>query len=190
MNWSEYRTSHLQTYGSTTREQLSKDYQQYKKTLKSPKVRTSLFKSPKISTRYQNIKSPAVRKAVRSPMRSPTRQVSSKQAVQFKTPIEEPSGQSTSYPKSILKKIKLSDIEKLAKNKPFLMVVIYADYCGFCVEMKKKLGKKMKNTDKIMFYSDDQVDQSLKEYYPRVFYYEKGEQQKDLDVNAVYDYLL
>ena len=78
----------------------------------------------------------------------------------------------------------------MAKNKNFLIVVLYADFCGHCADMKEKLGSKMKNTDKIMFYSDEMIDPSLTNSFPRVLYYENGEKQNDLTVDDVYDYLL
>ncbi len=133
MDWSQYRKTHLKKYGPTTRAQLSKDYQEYKKniTRKSPK------RSPKAT-----------------------------------------------------KKLTLQDINKLAKNKQVFIVVLYADFCGHCRAMKEKLGPKMKNTDKIMFYNDKQIDESLKEYFPKIFYYENGQRQNDLIVDDIYDYLL
>ena len=48
----------------------------------------------------------------------------------------------------------------------------------------------MKNTDKIMFYNETALDDSLKEYYPRILYYENGKRQPDLKVDDVYEYLL
>ena len=71
----------------------------------------------------------------------------------------------------------------------FLIVVIYADFCGHCRDMKQRLGRKMKNTEKIMFISDNQLDNSLKEYYPRILYYQDGKRDSDLDVEDVYTYL-
>src|SRR5688572_3647298 len=122
MDWSQYRSSHLKTYGPTSRSQLSKDYQNYKRSLNSKT--------------------------------SPKKLITSK----IKNKITSPKSKN---------KLTLFNIEKMAKNKKFLIVVLYADWCGHCRDMKEKLGSKMKNTDKIMFYNENTIDDSLKEYFPR-----------------------
>jgi thiol-disulfide isomerase/thioredoxin len=86
-------------------------------------------------------------------------------------------------------KYTLKNIEDMAKNKKFLIVVIYADFCGHCRDMKERLGKKMKNTDKIIFISDDKLDNSLKEYYPRILHFQNGDRVEDLIIDDVYTYL-
>ena len=171
MEWSQYRTSHLNTYGPTSRAQLSKDYAKYKKSLKSPKK----IASPK---RQVSPKKVAILKK-QSIQSVKTSAKDARLAVQKQVASPKRKG-----------KLTLKEIENMAKNKKFLIVVLYADFCGHCADMKEKLGSKMKNTDKIMFYSDDMIDDSLKEYYPRIFYYENGERQNDLTVDDVYDYIL
>ena len=162
MDWSQYRTSHLETYGPTTRQQLSKDYQLYKKNLKSSSIRPSLLNA--------SVKSRSPAKAVKPIVRSPAKAI-------VKAPNKS-------------KKITLKDIEEMAKNKKFLIIVLYADWCSHCSAMREKLGPKMKNTDKIMFYNDEMIDQSLTNSFPKIMYYENGERQNDLTVDDVYDYLL
>ena len=172
MDWSQYRTSHLETYGPTTRQQLSKDYQLYKKNLKlkSPSIRPSLLNA--------SVKSRSPAKAVKPIVRSPAKVV---QPI-VRSPVK------TIVNKS--KKLTLKDIEQMAKNKKFLIIVLYADWCSHCSAMREKLGPKMKNTDKIMFYNDEMIDQSLTNSFPKIMYYENGERQNDLTVDDVYDYLL
>ncbi len=180
MEWSEYRTSHLNTYGPTTRAQLSKDYANYKK------LQSKRPASPKKSIKQVSPKKsvPQVKaKQIASP-KKPVQQV--KQVSRPALAASRP-GLAASKKKG---KLTLKDIDQMAKNKKFLIVVLYSDNCGHCRDMKTKLGSKMKNTDKIMFYSDDMIDDSLKEYYPRIFYYENGERQNDLNVDDVYDYVL
>lgn len=172
MDWSQYRTSHLAKYGPTSMAELSKNYKKYKqtnKTLKSPTIRPSLVNPAKVV----KARSPAkVAKSVKI-IRSPAKDVKARSPVKGKS-----------------NKVTLRDIEQLAKNKKFLIVVLYADWCSHCIELKKKLGPKMKNTDKIMFYNDEMIDPSLTNSFPKIMYYENGERQNDLTVDDVYDYLL
>lgn len=86
-------------------------------------------------------------------------------------------------------KLTLKDIENMAKNKRFVIFVLYSNNCGHCRDMEKRLGKKMKNTEKIMFLSDDKLSDELKDFYPHVYYYQNGQRQKDLTVDDVYTYL-
>lgn len=92
--------------------------------------------------------------------------------------------------RSPVKKLTLKDINDMAKGKKFIIIVIYANWCGHCQEMKQRLGKKMKNTEKIVFIEENKLDNQLKEYYPRVLYYQDSKRQKDLTVDDVYTYLL
>ena len=88
-----------------------------------------------------------------------------------------------------IKKMSIHDIENLAKDKKFLIVVLYADWCGHCKELKQKLGSKMRNTDKIIFVEANDMDDNLKDYFPHILYYENGKKQSDLNVDNVYGYL-
>lgn len=83
----------------------------------------------------------------------------------------------------------MKDFDKMAKGKKFLIVVLYADWCGHCTAMRDKLGNKMKNTDTIVFYEDGTLDESVKDYFPHVLYYENGDRRKDLTVEDVVTYL-
>jgi len=87
------------------------------------------------------------------------------------------------------KKMTLKDIENLAKGQRFVIIVIWAKWCGHCDQMKKRLGNKMKDTQKIIFIEENNLDDSLKEYFPRILYYQDGQRQKDLTVDDVYTYL-
>lgn len=85
--------------------------------------------------------------------------------------------------------LSMKDFDTMAKGKEFLIVVLYADWCGHCQNMKTKLGNKMKNTDTIKFYNEKTLSEDVKDYYPKVLYYENGDRRKDLTVDAVFDYL-
>jgi len=87
------------------------------------------------------------------------------------------------------KKINLNDIKNLAKGKRFLIVVLYSPACVHCKTMMDRLGEKMVNTDRIRFYTEKDIDDSLKEYFPKVMYFENGEILPNLTVDNVYDFL-
>lgn len=190
MDWSTFRTSHLSQYGSSSRSQLSKDYQDYKKSLRSPPRR----QSPKLQKvkLQNNFRSPAKAinlskstifeiepKRMASPKKLPKRIASPKKDLKM-------SPKRNGY-KPLSKKVTIKDIEGMAADKKFLIVVLYADWCGHCKDMKEKLGNKMKNTDKIVFYESENMD-NLTDYYPRVMYFENGERQRDLNLDNVFDY--
>lgn len=194
MNWQAYRTSHLQEYGPTSRQALSQDYQAYKQSL------TKTNQNPPI-------RSPQKLNQTRFQTRSPTRSVKSPQKLNKTAPISPQQGtvrspnrnnRNTATVNNTIKKdtnkvsnkkLTLKDIDQLAKGKPYLIVVLYADWCGHCKNLVEKLGPKMKNTDKIMFYNEDKID-NVTTYFPRILYYENGVKQEDLTVDDVYDYLL
>jgi len=191
MDWSQYRTAHLTQYGPTTRQQLSKDYQVYKKSLTSkPSIKKSpnVQKSPKLKS-IKPVKKPSVKKEVqKSPSilripKSPSKNLS----VKFNDVLQVKEDRGRSPVRS--KKLTLKQIEKMASDKKFLIIVLYADWCGHCQEMKQKLGNKMKDTEKIIFVESNKMDDSLKDYFPHVMYYENGKRQKDLNVENVYEYL-
>lgn len=107
-----------------------------------------------------------------------------------KSPVRSPRRIAATSPKRVKSSgITLNDINQMAKGKKFLIVVLYADWCGHCQMMKKRLGRKMKDGDKIVFISDDRLDSSLKEYYPKIIYFEDSKRQKDLTVDDVFLYL-
>jgi thiol-disulfide isomerase/thioredoxin len=206
MDWSQYRTAHLSQYGSTSRQQLSKDYQDYKMSMsKSSKS----LKSPSKSSKY-TVKSPL--RPVKSPRMttkprlSPTKSIKSVKSINIvesprrsilKAPKSPSKNLSVKFEEDVVrgrspvrsKKLTLKDVEKMAADKKFLIVVVYADWCGHCKDMKQKLGNKMKDTDKIVFVEQQKMD-GLSDYFPRVMYFENGERQNDLTVDNVYDYLL
>ena len=175
MNWNEFRKSYSQKYGSTTRQQLSHEYALYKQ--KSPSRRL-----PSLKTIPSRQLSPVKNQSRRLPSLKPLRQLS---------PVNQSrqlSNQSSLSPQRG-SKLTLKDMNELAKGKKFLIVVVYADWCGHCQEMKKRLGSKMKDTDKIIFLEDKRVDDSLKDFFPHVYYYQDGARQNDLTVEDVYTYL-
>lgn len=206
MDWSAFRTSHLSEYGSTSREQLSKDYQKYKRSLKNPLTK-SIRSPPKKAIQRQSPKtvrnsnqtirqlSPIRQSKQTSVKISPVRQ-SNNQSIRQLSPVR--NGLSAPVKQSVKqstvktiknKKMTLKDIENMAEGKKFLIVVLYGDFCGHCRDMKDKLGNKMKNTDKLIFVEANNMDEELKDYFPHVMYYENGERQKDLTVDNIYDYL-
>ena len=107
-------------------------------------------------------------------------------------PVKSPTKQSSNIAPASVRGNKLytmKDFDQMANNKEFLIIVLYADWCGHCQQMKTKLGKKMKDTDKIKFYNEKTLDDSVKDRYPQVLYYENGDRRKDLPITAVFDYL-
>jgi len=179
MNWNEFRKSYSQKYGSTTRQQLSHEYALYKQ--KSPSRR---LPSP-LKTIPSRQLSPTKNQSRRLP--SPLKPIPSRQLL-TKNQSRQLSNQSSLSPQRG-SKLTLKDMNELAKGKKFLIVVVYADWCGHCQEMKKRLGSKMKDTDKIIFLEDQRVDDSLKDFFPHVYYYQDGARQNDLTVEDVYTYL-
>jgi hypothetical protein len=177
MNWNEFRKSYSQKYGSTTRQNLAQEYALYKQ--KSPQR----FTIKKTVSSPHRVKSPKRFMAKKSAV-SPKRVVSPKKLVIKKTVIT-PRRQSL----PIKGKMTLNDFNQMAQGKKFLIVVIYANRCSHCQDMKKRLGSKMKNTDKIVFYEEKQLDDSLKKFFPHVLYYQDGKKQSDLTVDDVYTYL-
>ncbi|SRR5258708_8985518 len=165
MNYNQYRTYHYDTYGPSSRQVLSKNWITYKKTgVKSPIKNKG--KSP-------------VRTLIKSPVKSKV-----KYAPSFKSDVK------NVKPVKTGNLLTMKDIENMAKNKKFLIIVLYANFCSHCRDMKEKLGNKFKNTDKIKFYEEATLDDSLKEYYPHILYYEDGEQKEDLTADNLYSYLL
>lgn len=71
-------------------------------------------------------------------------------------------------------KVTAQELDQFAKTKPFLMVVLYANWCGHCKEMIKRLGPKMRNYDELLFLEQRYVDENLAPYFPRVLIYHKG----------------
>jgi hypothetical protein len=196
MDWSQYRTSHVAEYGPTTRQQLSKDYQKYKRSL------TTRPSSPK-----RSVKASPVRQTIKSPMKTKSPMIKSVKTVEVVPKSILRSPEKSRYIKNVKfdekledvsrgrspvrknKKLTMKDIENMAAKQKFLIVVLYADFCGHCMEMKEKLGNKMKNSEKLMFVEEHNMSDEIKDYFPHVLYFENGERQKDLNVDNVYDYL-
>lgn len=201
MDYNEFRRSHA----PTTREQLSRDWQEYKKSLtsrrasplKSPSP-TRLMK-PRLNTKSPRyipdpplrIKSPVEETRLSRPVRtsSPTRL----SPVNTQSPTRlssnpSPTRLSRARPVKLdNQKLTQADLNQMAKGKNFLIIVIYADWCGHCQTMMKKLGPKMKDTEKIKFI--EEKNQDVATSFPTVMYYEEGKRQDDLNVNEVYKYL-
>jgi thiol-disulfide isomerase/thioredoxin len=175
MNWADYRSNHLATYGPSTRAQLSKDYEAYKKKSSS------------------SLSSSRVRSPVKSMNRSPQRKSPSiKRTTKYASPIKTNSKSlktSVKSPVKSNKKVNLKDIEKMAQGKKFLIVVLHGDWCGACRALKEELGPKFKDTNSIKFIEDANIEFGLTEYYPRILYFENGEQMKDLVASDVITYL-
>ena len=77
-------------------------------------------------------------------------------------------------------------VDKKARNMPYLMVVIYADWCGHCVQMKEKLGEYFQQYDILNFLEESEVDPELKDYFPHVHIYKNGKRQ-DGSLEDVYE---
>jgi thiol-disulfide isomerase/thioredoxin len=206
MDWSQYRTSHVSQYGPTTRQQLSNDYQKYKRSLTSTTTLPGRVTKP--SSPKKSVRTSPVKQTIKSPMKSPMiKSVKSVKSIEVVPKSILRSPEKSRYIKNVKfdekledvsrgrspirknKKLTMKDIETMAAKQKFLIVVLYADFCGHCVEMKEKLGKKMKNSEKLMFVEEHDMSDEIKDYFPHVLYYENGERQKDLNVDNVYDYL-
>ncbi|HSW76704.1 MAG TPA: protein disulfide isomerase family protein [Candidatus Saccharimonadales bacterium] len=159
MDWNTYRQYHRQQHGNVSRAKLSQDYQQYRQSQTRP-----LSPSRTISP-ARTISPPRTVRKLRS---SPLKKQASPRVHHLMT---------------------LNDIEQMAKTKSFLIVVLYADWCGHCQAMKAKLGNKMRNYDKLIFVEEKAMDDKLKDHFPHILYYEDGKRQPDLTVNDVYNYL-
>jgi thiol-disulfide isomerase/thioredoxin len=80
------------------------------------------------------------------------------------------------------------DVEEYAHDKPYLMVVVYADWCGHCKSMIDKLGNKFQQYDKLIFLEERQVNDDFKDYFPHVHIYQYG-QQTEGTVDDLYNLL-
>ncbi len=81
-----------------------------------------------------------------------------------------------------------SELLQYASTKPYLMVVVYADWCGHCKRMKDRLGSKMQDYQNLLFLESKQVDRSLVSKYPTVFIFENG-QMREGSVDDLYHLL-
>lgn len=81
-----------------------------------------------------------------------------------------------------------SYLDHLARNKPFLVVVIYANWCRHCQAMKRRLGNKMQNYSNLIFCEENSVTRDLRDYFPHVRIYESGV-ERDGSLNDVYSLL-
>lgn len=163
----------------------------------SPLRTTKPITKPVTSPTKSIIKpAPLPTKSITKPVASPTKKVTLN-AVPTVLPSKLSSNTVRSPPKSMTvtapKKgtlLKMNDFDNMARNKEFFIIVLYADWCGHCRNMKSKLGNKMKNTASIQFYNENTLDESVKDHYPQVLYYEHGARRKDLSIDAVFDFLL
>ncbi len=83
----------------------------------------------------------------------------------------------------------MNEMKMFAKGKPYTIFILYADYCSHCQEMKRRLKKKMVNTETIQFVEEKDIDENLRDYYPHIYYFKNGRQQKDLTVNQLVAFL-
>lgn len=67
-------------------------------------------------------------------------------------------------------------LENYVADKPDIMVVIYADWCGHCRRMKEKLGNKFRDYDDLIFLEDKSVADDLKDFYPHIRIYKYGQE--------------
>jgi hypothetical protein len=186
MNWSDYRTNHLETYGPTTRAKLSSDYAKYKKSAGlafGDKSRVSLLSARNLTSK--KVRSPKRTSPIRSigkvgsqrsigqvgSQRSIGRvssprsigQVGSQRSIGRIEKVNSPRvftnvgsqrslgrvasprvidnvGSQRSIgrvekvvpSKSGKKLLTKEDFNRLAKNKKFLIIVVYANWCGAC----------------------------------------------------------
>lgn len=85
------------------------------------------------------------------------------------------------------KKLTLTEIQNLAKDKKIFIVVLWAEWCGFCNELKQQIS--FKDKDYIIFRESKTIDNNLTNYYPRILYYKNGKKQEDLDSDELLDFL-
>lgn len=85
------------------------------------------------------------------------------------------------------KKLTLTEIQNLAKDKKIFIVVLWAEWCGFCNELKQQIS--FKDKDYIIFRESKNIDNNLTNYYPRILYYKNGKKQEDLDSDELLDFL-
>lgn len=73
-------------------------------------------------------------------------------------------------------------------NDPYHVVVVYAKWCGHCINMINKLGDKFKQYNILTFLEESQVDEDLKDYFPHVYVFEYGV-PRDGSLQDVYELL-
>jgi thiol-disulfide isomerase/thioredoxin len=77
--------------------------------------------------------------------------------------------------------ITMEQIRKNAGNKPFYMVVIYADWCRHCQDMIAEINKLSNNQkaldiQRLVFYEQNDVVPELQEYFPKIIIFRYGRQ--------------
>lgn len=77
-------------------------------------------------------------------------------------------------------------LQDKVKNKPYIMVVSYADWCGHCKRMKDTLGSKFRNYPDLIFLSDNELASDLKDFYPHVRIFKYGKESTG-SVNDLYE---
>lgn len=85
-------------------------------------------------------------------------------------------------------KVTKKQLEDFVANEPYHMVVMYADWCGHCKDMKKRLGDKFRPYDIITFLEASDVEDELLDHFPHVHIYEHGK-HRDGSMRDVYKLL-
>ncbi len=67
-----------------------------------------------------------------------------------------------------------AQLEQYVKNDPYHIVVIYADWCGHCQDMKEKLGDKFQQYNHLTFLESENLADELLDHFPHVHIYENG----------------
>lgn len=67
-------------------------------------------------------------------------------------------------------------ISEKKQDEPYFMVVVYADWCGHCQNLKRELGKYFRDYDVIAFLKDDQVKstETFANYFPFITVFNYG----------------
>lgn len=77
--------------------------------------------------------------------------------------------------------------ESFVQGKKSCLVVVYADWCGHCKDMKKKLGHKIAGNDRVLFIEEKNLPNNLNvSGFPTVIRFSNGrEVERSHDTNIV-----
>lgn len=79
-------------------------------------------------------------------------------------------------------------LDAYVSDKPYHMVVMYADWCGHCKSMIKDLGSKFKQYDTLTFLESANVEDDLLDYFPHIHIYENNK-RRDGSMKDLYNLL-
>ena len=85
-------------------------------------------------------------------------------------------------------KVTKEQLDQYVAGHPYHVVVMYADWCGHCKDMQKKLGDKFQQYNYLTFLESENVSDELLDYFPHVHIYENGV-RRDGKLHDVYKML-